>query len=155
MREPPRPTGFDESLQHSSNAVKNDIATSGRGVTVRALATPVPSSRWGRLFGKIPLVGRSRKQPKAVEAVPAYQAQPIVRMPNNQPLDRPVAVGVKVLIGESGAVNDAEVVDYGDPLNLTLANAALAAAKNWKFEPSRVDDVPVTSQAIIRFYFSP
>ena len=155
MREPPLPTGFDESRQRSFKAEKSDISTSGRGVTVRALTTPVPSSRWGRLFGKIPLVGRSRKQAKAVEAVPAYQAQPIVRMPNNQQLVRPVAVGVKVFIGESGAVNDAEVVDYGDPLNLTLANAALAAARNWTFEPSRVDDIPVASQVIIHFYFSP
>lgn len=161
-REPLLPTSFEdspthssESRQHSSNVEKNNISTSGRGVTVRALTTPVSGSRWGRLFGKIPLVGRSRKQAKAVEAVPTYQAQPIVRMPNNQPLDRPVAVGVKVFIGESGTVNDAEVVDYGDPLNLTLANAALAAAKNWTFEPSRIDDIPVASQAIIRFYFSP
>jgi len=62
---------------------------------------------------------------------------------------------VKVYVGESGAVDDAEVVDYGDPLNLTLANAALAAARNWTFAPSRVDDIPVASQLIIRFYFSP
>jgi hypothetical protein len=155
MREPPRPAGFDESRPHFPITEKKEVLTSGRGVNVRALATPVPNSRWGRLFGKILLGGRSRKQAKAVEAVPAYQAQPIVRMPDNQPLDRPVAVGVKVFIGESGAVNNAEVVDYGDPLNLSLANAALAAAKNWTFEPSRVDDIPVASQAIIRFYFSP
>jgi len=97
-----------------------------------------------------------RKPPKAVGAVPVYQAQPIVRMPNDQQLIRPVAIGVKVHVGESGAVNDAEVVDYGDdPMSSTLANAALAAARNWTFEPSRVDDIPVASQLIIRFYFSP
>jgi TonB family protein len=77
-------------------------------------------------------------------------------MPNDQQLIRPVAIGVKVQVGESGAVNDAEVVDYGDdPMSPTLANAALAAARNWTFEPSRVDDIPVASQLIIRFYFSP
>ena len=105
----------------------------------------------------MPLVGRMKKPAKAVEtfAVPVHQAQPIVRLPNDQRLTRPVAVGVKVYVGESGAVNDAEVVDYGDPLNLTLANAALAAARNWTFVPSRVDDIPVASQLIIRFYFSP
>ena len=96
-----------------------------------------------------------RKPSKTVEAVPVHQAQPIVRMPNDQQLLRSVAVGVKVYIGDSGAVNEAEVVDYGDPLNLTLANAALAAARNWTFEPSRVDDVPIGSQVIIRFFFSP
>ena len=96
-----------------------------------------------------------RKPPKAVEAVPVYQAQPVVKMPNHQQLSQPVTVGVKVSIAESGAVNDAEVVDYGDPINWTLANAALAAARNWTFEPSRVDDVPVASQVIIHFSFSP
>jgi hypothetical protein len=156
-RETSVPTGFDESRQRSGVAEKNDISTSGRELTVKALTTPVPSSRFGRLFGKIPLVGRMRKPAKAVEAfaVPVHQAQPIVRLPNDQQLTRPVAVGVKVYVGESGAVNDAEVVDYGDPLNLTLANAALAAARNWTFTPSRIDDIPVASQLIIHFYFSP
>jgi hypothetical protein len=155
--EPSLPTGFEESRQHSGVAEKNDISTSGRELNVKASTTPVPSSRFGRLLGKIPLVGRKRKPANAVEAfaVPVHQAQPIVRLPNDQQLTRPVAVGVKVYVGESGAVNDAEVVDYGDPVNLTLANAALAAARNWTFAPSRIDDIPVASQLIIRFYFSP
>jgi hypothetical protein len=154
-REPPLPTGFDESRQHPPIAERDDTSTYGQQPNVRVLTTAVPSSRLGRLFGKIPLVGRLRKQPKAAEAVPVYQAQPIVRMPNDQQLVRPIAIGVKVYVGESGAVKDAEVVDYGDPLNLTLANAALAAARNWTFAPSRVDDIPVASQVIIHFYFSP
>jgi hypothetical protein len=154
-REPPLPTGFEESQQHSPNAERHDISTSGRELTVRALTTRVPSSRSGGLFGRIPLVGRLRKQAKAAEAVPVYQAQPIVRMPNDQQLIRPFVVGVKVYVGESGTVSDAEVVDYRNPLNSTLANAALAAARKWTFTPSRVDDIPVASQVIIHFYFSP
>jgi hypothetical protein len=154
-REPSPPNGFEESRQHSPNAERTDVSTPGRELTVRALTTPVPGSRLGRVFGKIPLVGRLRKPSKAVEPVPVYQAQPIVRMPNDQPLLRPIAVGVKVYISDSGAVNEAEVVDYGDPLNWTLADAALAAARNWTFTPSRVDDIPIGSQVIIRFYFSP
>ncbi len=63
-------------------------------------------------------------------------------MPNNQQLTRPIAVGVKVTVAESGAVNEAEVVDYGDPRYLVLANAALSAARKWTFEPTRVDDIP-------------
>jgi hypothetical protein len=154
-REPFLPTRVEQPRQHPPVAEANDISTSGRELSVQVSTAPVPSSRFGRLFGKIPLVGHTRKQAKAVVAVPVYQAQPTVRMPNDRQLIRPVAVGVKVSVGESGAVNDAEVVDYGDPLNLTLANAALAAARNWTFAPSRVDDIPVASQVIIRFYFSP
>lgn len=155
-REPSLTAGVEKSKQHSPNAERNDISTSGRELTVRTFTTSAPGSRWGRLFGKIPLVGRLRKPAKAVEAaVPVYEAQPTVRMPDDQQLIGPVAVGVKVSVAESGAVNDAEVVDYGDPINWTLANAALAAARNWTFEPSRVDDIPIASQVIIHFSFSP
>jgi outer membrane biosynthesis protein TonB len=74
----------------------------------------------------------------------------------DQQLIGPVAVAVKVYVNESGGVNETEVVDYGDdPLSSTLANAALGAARNWTFAPSRVDDIPVASQMIIRFYFTP
>jgi len=155
VREPSLPKGLEDSRQRSPIVERNDVSTSGPQLTVRTSTTPVPGSRLGRVFGKIPLVGRLRKPSKAVEAVPVHQAQPIVRMPNDQQLLRPVSVGVKVYVSDSGAVNEAEVVDYGDPLNLTLANAALAAARNWTFEPSRVDDVPIGSQVIIHFYFSP
>ena len=154
-REPSLSTGFEESKQHSPDAQRTDISASGPELTVRTSTTSVPGSRLGRLLGKIPLIGRMRKPAKAVEPVPVYQAQPVVKMPNREPLIREVAIGVKVNVAESGAVNDAEVVDYGDPLNWTLANAALAAAKNWTFQPSRVDDIPVASQVIIHFYFRP
>jgi TonB family protein len=155
-REPAPPTGVAESPGHSLTGAKNDISPSGRELAVRASTTPVPSSRWGGLLGKIPLVGRLRKQPKVVEAAPVNQPRPIVRMPGDQQLIAPVAVGVKVYVNESGVVSDAEVVEYGDdPLSSTLANAALAAARNWTFAPPQVDDIPVASQLIIHFYFSP
>ena len=97
-----------------------------------------------------------RKQPKVVEAVPVNQPRPIVRIPSGQQLITRVAVGVKVHVNESGVVNDADVVEYGDdPLSPTLANAALLAARNWTFAPPRVDDVPMASQLIIHFYFIP
>ena len=141
---------------HSLKSDRKDISPPGRELSVRASTKPVPGSKLGRLFGKIPLVGRLRKQPNAVEAAPVYQPKPIVRMSGDQELIGPVAIGVKVFINESGGVNDAEVVDYGDdPMSSTLANAALAAARDWTFTPSRVDDIPVASRLIINFYFSP
>jgi len=140
---------------HSLKAERKDTSPPTRELTVEASTRPV-RGKWGSLFGKIPLVGRLRKQPNAVEAAPVYQPRPIVRIPGDQQLTGPVAVGVKVYVNESGGVNDAEVVNYGDdPLSPTLANAALAAARNWTFAPSRVDDIPVASQMIIRFYFTP
>ncbi|MEO8051865.1 MAG: TonB family protein [Acidobacteriota bacterium] len=90
-----------------------------------------------------------------VEPIPLYQAQPTFKLSNEQKLVEPVSVDVKVQVAESGAVTDAEVVDYGDPPNFPLANSALAAARNWTFQPSRVDDIPVASQVVLHFYFSP
>lgn len=155
-REPYHPSDLDVPRQRPAKAEGNEFSTSGRELTVRTSAKPLPGSRLGRLFRNIPLVGRLKKPVPAIEAIPAHQVQPIVRMPKGQELLRPVAIGVKVYVGESGAVSDAEVVDYGDdPMSPTLANAALAAARNWAFEPSRVDNIPVASQVLIRFYFSP
>jgi TonB family protein len=155
-RESPPSPNVEQSPWHSLNTAKPDISPPARELTVRASTTPVPGSRLGSLFGKIPLVGRLRKQAKVVEAAPVNQPRPIVRIPGDQQLIAPVAVGVKVYVSESGVVNDAQVVEYGDdPLSSTLANAALAAARNWTFAPPQVDDIPVPSQLIIRFYFGP
>lgn len=155
-RETSAPGGVEPSPWHTLTSANSDIPPSGRELTVRASTTSVPVSRWGGLLGKIPLVRRLRKHAKTVDAVPVKQPRPIVRIPGNQQLAAPVTVGVKVYVNEAGVVNQAEVVDYGDnPLSPTLVNAAVAAARNWTFEPPQVDDLPVASQLIIHFYFSP
>jgi outer membrane biosynthesis protein TonB len=64
-------------------------------------------------------------------------------------------VAFKVSVGESGAVSQAEVVAYGDPPNLTLANASLAAARHWIFEPAHIEGLPVSGEVILHFRFSP
>jgi TonB family protein len=70
-------------------------------------------------------------------------------------MTRPVSVDVKVSVGESGIVEDAEVIDFGDPLGVALANSALAAARRWTFEPARVEDLAVSSKVILHFRFTP
>jgi outer membrane biosynthesis protein TonB len=62
---------------------------------------------------------------------------------------------VKVFIGEGGRVASAEIVEFGDPPNFTLANAALAASRNWTFEPARLGELPVSSEMILHFRFGP
>jgi hypothetical protein len=128
---------------------------SGREPSVHVLAEPVLGSRWGHLVGKVPVLRRLRKPEKFTEPVPVFQAQPTVRMPDHQSLIRPVSVGVKVYVAESGAVQSAEVVEYGEPPDFKLANAALAAARLWTFEPARLEDAPVSSEVILRFHFTP
>ncbi len=152
----PSPTiGFHELQPQSLHPDDANVSTPEPQPSVRALTTPVKGSRLGRLIGKIPLVGRLRKPSKTVAPVPLHQTQPTFKLSHEQKLIEPVSVDVKVQVAESGAVTDAEVVDYGDPPNFPLAKSALAAARNWTFEPSRVDDIPVASQVVIHFYFSP
>ncbi len=56
------------------------------------------------------------------------------------------AVKVAVIVAPSGAIKEARVVG-GHPV---LANAALEAAKKWRFEPASVE-----STGIIEFKFEP
>jgi outer membrane biosynthesis protein TonB len=130
-------------------------STSDREPLVRVSSEPV-ASRFGHLVGKIPLLRRLGKASRMEAPVPLYRAQPQVgRMREDQRLTRPVSVDVKVNVAESGAVRRAEVVEYGDPPNWTLAAAALAAARRWTFEPARVEETAVPSDVILRFRFTP
>ena len=56
------------------------------------------------------------------------------------------AVKIAVVVAPNGTVKDAHVVG-GHPL---LANAALAAAKKWRFEPA-----PAETSGVIDFKFEP
>ncbi len=54
--------------------------------------------------------------------IPINQALPILKAPLVSLL-RPVSIGIKIDVNESGAVTFAEVADYGEPPNFTLVNA--------------------------------
>jgi len=60
------------------------------------------------------------------------------------------AVLIQVLIGEDGRVEDAQVIS-GHQL---LREAALAAAKRWKFRPTTLSGVPVKVQGVLTFNFN-
>ena len=151
---PSTPTAFDKAPQRSPLA-EAAVPISDREPSIQILAEPVSGSRLGQLVGKVPLLRRLRKPVKTATPVPLYQAQPSLKVSDKQSLVRPVSVDVKVYVGESGTVNSAEVVDYGDPPNWGLANAALAAARDWTFEPARIEDAAVSSEVILHFRFNP
>jgi TonB family protein len=122
---------------------------------VGIVAEPVSAPRLAQLAGKIPLLRRIGHKDKATAPVPLYQAQPSLRIPDTQNLLQPASVAVKVYVAESGAVKRAEVVVYGDPPNWNLANASLAAARKWTFQPARIEQMPVSSEVILHFRFNP
>jgi hypothetical protein len=122
--------------------------------SVRISMELVSGSRLGGFVERVPLLRRLRKQDETVAPVPVYQAQPSLKAPALS-LIRPVSIGIKIDVNESGAVTYAEVADYGDPPNFTLVNASLAAAQRWTFMPARLRDAAVSSQAILHFNFAP
>jgi TonB family protein len=131
-----------------------NIPTPTNGPSVSVLAEPV-SSRLGQVVGKVPLLRRLKGHDNVAAPVPVYQAQPSLKLPNQQHVTEPVLVDVKVDVAESGKVSAAEIVAYGEPPNFSLANAALAAARQWTFKPARTEDLPVSSQVVLHFHFNP
>jgi len=132
-----------------------NTAITNAGPSVSILAEPVTGSIVGRAFGRVPLLGRLKHRDNVAAPVPVHQAQPSLKLPNQQHLTGPVSVNVKVDVAESGKVRTAEIVEYGDPPNFSLANAALAAARQWTFQPARAEDLPVSSQVVLHFRFNP
>ena len=122
---------------------------------VRVWTEAVAESSWGRLVGKVRLVRRLRKTGKITAPAPRFQAQPILPELAKQSIERPVAVDVRVDVGENGAVESAELVGFSDALNVAVANSALAAAARWTFEPARSEDGAVASKLILHFRFTP
>ncbi len=107
------------------------------------------------MVGKVPLLRRLKGHDNVTAPVPVYQAQPSLKLPGQQRVTEPVLVDVKVDVAESGKVSEAEIVAYGEPPNFSLANAALAAARQWTFKPARTEDLPVSSQVVLHFRFQP
>jgi len=123
--------------------------------TVRVWTEAVAGSSWGRLVGKVPLVRRLRRPARTLSPAPIFQAQPVLTNAAKQSITRPVLVDVRVDVGETGAVESAELIEFSDPLNVAVTNSALAAAVRWTFEPARSDEAAVASKVILHFRFTP
>jgi hypothetical protein len=148
-------TTIDKPPRPSPTTPAPEVSVSDQKPSVQVSTEPVEGSRFGHMVGKIPILRRLKKPVKMAAPVPVYQVKPAVRMPDAEKLTRPVTIDVKVNVGGSGAVDRAEVIEYGDPPNFTLANAALAAARQWTFGMPRVEDGAISSELILHFYFSP
>jgi hypothetical protein len=135
-------------------AVSNPAQAPQPRLSVDVSTEPVSVSLLGRFVEKIPLLRRTRK-PVTADPVPIHEAQPSLDSEVSKRIAEPVSIGVKVSVADTGAVKDAEVVDYGEPPNWSAANAALDAARHWTFQPARIEDAAVSSEIILRFRFRP
>ena len=125
-----------------------------RPASIDVSTEPVTPSLLGRVVEKVPLLRRARKQVTA-PPVPVYEAKPSLDSEGTQKIEEPVSIAVKVSVAETGAVREAQVVDYGEPPNWGAANAALEAARRWTFEPARAEDAVVPGEIVLRFRFNP
>jgi hypothetical protein len=136
-------------------ALAPKAAVSDGSPSVIVLAEPVSGSKLSHVVGKVPLLRRLQSHEGVAAPVPVYQAQPKLKLAPQQRVTAPLQVDVKVDVADSGNVSSAEIVEYGEPPNFSLANAALAAARQWTFKPARTEDLPVPSQVILHFRFEP
>ena len=60
-------------------------------------------------------------------------------------------VEVKVVISETGRVIDTKVLSG----HVALRNAAVNAARQWVYKPAMRDGVPVRTESVLTFTFTP
>jgi TonB family protein len=130
-------------------------AASTHELSVQIIPEAVSVTRAGPWTEKIAALRRSGKPANTYAPVPVRQAEPSLNSPDWQHLTKTMFVDVRVYLAESGVITAAQVLRYDSSSNAGLANAALAAARRWTFEPARVEDVPVPSEVILRFRFTP
>jgi TonB family protein len=62
------------------------------------------------------------------------------------------SVSVKVSLDENGRVKGTDLVSRN--VDARLANAAMDAARRWRFEPARMQNKRVASAVVLHFRFS-
>jgi TonB family protein len=90
-----------------------------------------------------------------VPARPLKQVMPRASDFGSSALPTAIDVDVEVRIDDQGRVIEAQVVNNRSKENGLLASAALAAAKEWIFEPAKVNGKNVPSEHAIAFHFRP
>jgi TonB family protein len=105
------------------------------------------------VFGKIPLLGRlgrkhSEKQGFA-DATPLRQVTPTVPSSLLAAVPDGTGVDLKVQIDPSGNVSEASLLSRDS--QPVVANMVADAAREWQFEPARLNGKPVPSEMILHF----
>jgi hypothetical protein len=91
---------------------------------------------------------------QTVPARPVRRVQPLLA-PNIRALLRGDAeVSIRLQVDAKGEVVGAEPVGSPEGMPRVLIPPALAAARQWRFEPARTPGGPVPSEFIVRFQFS-
>jgi TonB family protein len=88
-------------------------------------------------------------EPQVKERVLPFVSASVLRL-----ISPAVIVNVKVQIDDQGKVVKAESLTHGPPLVNTLADAAVDAARHWRFVPARRGNLNVASETVLNFAFT-
>jgi protein TonB len=157
--EPPRPQLSTDlpAVPQVASAYRSESAQALRFEVAPRLASatlePPRVSTLRRTVGSIPGFGFLKKKgPKRADFVPARPLRQ-VRPATPPNITQDIPVRVKLLIDESGAVFDAEILDQD--ADIQLGRIAVEAARRWRFEPAKQGEVPVESEMVVQFRFGP
>jgi TonB family protein len=130
-------------------APQNPLGAVGRLVQPAAVRPPPPSART-----ETPVANRV-PTPIVIPPRPLKQVTPNAKQIGSMMVYQPRDVEVQVRIDRSGRVLQVTLAKSATPVNQFLTSQALAAAKQWVFQPATVDGRPVPSTTTIVFSFRP
>jgi TonB family protein len=125
------------------------------GVAAAASTNTLPKSTAIKHLPSAKSVAAPTQPLTYVPARPLKQVMPNAGTWGRLRLSGPTNVDVKVKIDEIGRVSDAQLVGTGPGNDGLLASAALAAAREWTFQPAKTHGRSVRSDHIIEFHFRP
>jgi TonB family protein len=107
--------------------------------------------------GTVPVI-TNKPDPKSglgfIQPVPIKQVMPVTRLFGASTIYDAKEVTVKVAIDNQGQVTHAEALNTGRKSAGLLTWAALAAARQWTFQPATIRGVRVASEHTIVFHFA-
>jgi len=167
VAEPPRPSPFETKERVTGGSAdraamppaplpapppRSIPRESAGGVSVTA--EPMTPSRTG-VVGRIPVLRRLHKTPgRAVAARAVREVRPSI-LAAQRGMAMPVGVDVRVDVDQSGRVSEASTSMDVARRHREFANAAVNAARQWRFEPARIGDEEVPGRVILHFRFTP
>jgi hypothetical protein len=111
----------------------------------RVSVVPASRSRLARVFGKL------RNRSDVAPASPLRESVPAVPPDVRRRVSGAVVIDVRVLVGATGAVQDAELISKGK--DQALADLALYASRRSEFTPARAAGQDVPSEVVLRYHF--
>jgi TonB family protein len=106
-----------------------------------------------RVVGAIPMLGFLKKTKSLPENYTPPKVVKEIRPKAPVGLAEEVPVRVRVLLNSDGGIDRTELLTR--KVDSSVAEAALDAAKRWRFEPARVAAKPVASEIVVQFNFPP